>query len=57
MPFDRQTELRSPTGATLNLYGRAAAGEARGVVQISHGLAEHAAREVGPASVGSEVTA
>lgn len=44
MPFDRQTEIRSPTGATLNLYRRSAAGEARGVVQISHGLAEHAAR-------------
>jgi len=44
MPFDRQTELDSPTGATLNLYRREAAGEPRGVVQISHGLAEHAAR-------------
>jgi len=44
MPFDRQTEMKSPTGATLNLYSRTATGEARGVVQISHGLAEHAAR-------------
>jgi alpha-beta hydrolase superfamily lysophospholipase len=44
MPFDRQREFKSPTGATLNLYSRTAAGEARGVVLISHGLAEHAAR-------------
>ena len=44
MPFDRQTQIASPTGATLNLYSRSAAGEPCGVVQISHGLAEHAAR-------------
>lgn len=44
MPFDRQTALPSPTGATLNLYSRRAEGKARGVVQINHGLAEHAGR-------------
>ncbi|PHP67630.1 alpha/beta hydrolase [Zhengella mangrovi] len=36
--------LASPTGATLNLYHREAEGKAVGVVQINHGLAEHAAR-------------
>ena len=44
MPFDRQTTLVSPTGATLNLYVRQAAGPARAVVQVNHGLAEHAGR-------------
>lgn len=44
MPFDRRTTLASPTGAALNLYSRRAEGEARAVVQINHGLAEHAAR-------------
>jgi alpha-beta hydrolase superfamily lysophospholipase len=44
LPFDRQTTLASPTGAALNLYVRRAAGAARAVVQINHGLAEHAAR-------------
>ena len=38
------TDLPSPTGATLRLYTRAAEGTPRGVVQINHGLAEHAAR-------------
>lgn len=36
--------LASPTGATLNLHHRAAEGRALGVIQINHGLAEHAAR-------------
>lgn len=36
--------LASPTGAELHLYHCAAEGPARGVVQINHGLAEHAAR-------------
>ena len=44
MPFDCQTKLASPTGAALNLYSRQADGPARAVVQINHGLAEHAAR-------------
>ena len=44
MPFDAQRELKSPTGATLNLYVREAAGPSRGVIQVNHGLAEHAAR-------------
>ncbi|MDX8523447.1 alpha/beta hydrolase [Mesorhizobium sp. MSK_1335] len=44
MPFDKQTRLASPTGADLNLYVRQAAGDPRAVVQINHGLAEHAAR-------------
>ncbi len=36
--------LASPTGATLNVFHRAAEGRPRGVVQVNHGLAEHAAR-------------
>jgi alpha-beta hydrolase superfamily lysophospholipase len=44
MPFDRQTKLASPTGALLNLCAKTAKGPARAVVQINHGLAEHAAR-------------
>lgn len=44
MPFQRQTALASPTGAQLNLYVQPAQGEGRAVVQINHGLAEHAAR-------------
>ena len=44
MPFDDQRILVSPTGASLNLYLRRAEGPGRAVVQINHGLAEHAAR-------------
>ena len=44
MPFDISSKLASPTGAVLNLYVRAADAPARAVVQINHGLAEHAAR-------------
>lgn len=44
MPFDSQRALPSPTGASLNLYTRRAEGPARAVVQVNHGLAEHAAR-------------
>lgn len=44
MPFDRQFAIASPTGASLNTYVRLATAPARGVVQINHGLAEHAAR-------------
>ncbi|RWM25969.1 alpha/beta hydrolase [Mesorhizobium sp.] len=44
MPFDEQTRLASPSGADLNLYVKHAGGNPRAVVQINHGLAEHAAR-------------
>ena len=44
MPFDSQIRIASPTGASLNAYVREAEGTPRGVVQINHGLAEHAAR-------------
>jgi alpha-beta hydrolase superfamily lysophospholipase len=44
MSFDDQTTLASPTGAALNLYVKHAEGEPRAVIQINHGLAEHAAR-------------
>ncbi|QPC88241.1 alpha/beta fold hydrolase [Mesorhizobium sp. NBSH29] len=44
MPFDTHRAYPSPTGANLCLYTSRAAGTARGVVQINHGLAEHAAR-------------
>lgn len=36
--------LTSPTGASLNLYLREANSPPRGIIQINHGLAEHAAR-------------
>ena len=42
-----KTTLESPTGATLNLYVWKAASRPRGVVQINHGMAEHAARYAG----------
>lgn len=44
MAFGDNRTLASPTGANLNVYIRAPHGKARGVVQINHGLAEHAAR-------------
>ncbi len=44
MPFDIKTQIASPTGAELNLYIRQSAVPVRAVVQVSHGLAEHAAR-------------
>ncbi len=44
MPFNPPEMLVSPSGATLNLLTKSAIGEPRGVVQINHGLAEHAAR-------------
>ncbi|MDH4988727.1 alpha/beta hydrolase [Aminobacter anthyllidis] len=47
MPFDTTTTLASPTGAKLNLYVRRAEAPARAVVQVNHGLAEHAARYAG----------
>jgi alpha-beta hydrolase superfamily lysophospholipase len=44
MPFDTETSHASPTGATLRLLVKHASGAGRGVIQINHGLAEHAAR-------------
>lgn len=44
MAFDTRRQVVSPTGASLNLYTRLAQGAPRAVVQINHGLAEHAAR-------------
>ena len=44
MPFDSETSHASPTGATLRLFVKHARGTGRGVIQINHGLAEHAAR-------------
>jgi alpha-beta hydrolase superfamily lysophospholipase len=44
MAFDDRCILNSPTGAALNLLVKKAAEPARAVVQISHGLAEHAGR-------------
>ncbi|RUW43474.1 alpha/beta hydrolase, partial [Mesorhizobium sp. M8A.F.Ca.ET.021.01.1.1] len=44
MPFSQQRVVRSSTGADLNLFVRQADSPARAVVQINHGLAEHAAR-------------
>ena len=44
MEFDRQATIDSPTGAALHIHVREAEGDARAVVQINHGLAEHAAR-------------
>lgn len=41
--FDARYALASPTGATLDLY-LTEADKPRGIVQINHGLAEHAAR-------------
>lgn len=43
MPFV-QTTLDSPSGAKLKLYSRMPEGRVRAVVQINHGMAEHAAR-------------
>jgi alpha-beta hydrolase superfamily lysophospholipase len=44
MPFDSQRSIASPTGASINLLSRNANGVGRAVIQINHGLAEHAAR-------------
>lgn len=44
MSFDDQRRCNSPTGAALSLYVKNAGQTARGVIQINHGLAEHAAR-------------
>src|SRR5205085_2061158 len=44
MPFDVQTTCSSLTGAVLNLYVSSAKSTPRGVIQVNHGIAEHAAR-------------
>lgn len=44
MSFSEQRAAKSPTGADLNLYVKRADGNPRAVIQINHGLAEHAAR-------------
>jgi alpha-beta hydrolase superfamily lysophospholipase len=44
MPFDERRVLASPTDAALNLLVKKASEPVRAVVQINHGLAEHAAR-------------
>jgi alpha-beta hydrolase superfamily lysophospholipase len=44
MDFSVLNTLSSPTGAALRLYHEPASAAPRGVVQINHGLAEHAAR-------------
>jgi alpha-beta hydrolase superfamily lysophospholipase len=44
MGFTEKTVFRSATGAALSLRHEAARGDAAGVVQINHGLAEHSAR-------------
>jgi len=54
MSFDDQRICHSPTGAALNLYSRKAEGAARAVVQVNHGLAEHAVRYACFASFLSE---
>lgn len=43
-PFSTASQLESPTGARLAWYGIRASGVARGILLISHGLAEHARR-------------
>ena len=44
MPFDEQRLLRTPSGTALNLFIKNAGQDARAIVQINHGLAEHAGR-------------
>lgn len=44
MPFHNRTAIASPTGALLNVNASYAEGAPIGVVQINHGLAEHAGR-------------
>ncbi len=44
MNFASTSTIPSPTGAALRLYHEPAAAKPRGIVQINHGLAEHAAR-------------
>ena len=42
--FSENVQLESPSGASLNVYHRPAGGDARAVLHVNHGLAEHAAR-------------
>lgn len=42
--FDKNFSLESSTGAQLNVYHMKAQANARGIVHINHGLAEHALR-------------
>src|SRR5436190_1257786 len=42
--FQEVKALQSPTGATLAWRSEPAVGSERGILQISHGLAEHSAR-------------
>jgi alpha-beta hydrolase superfamily lysophospholipase len=44
MTFSISSTLPSPTGAALRLYHEPASAAPRGIIQINHGLAEHAAR-------------
>jgi alpha-beta hydrolase superfamily lysophospholipase len=44
MPFDDAAKLVVSSGAALHLYSREPQARPRAVVQINHGLAEHAAR-------------
>ncbi|MER2536310.1 MAG: alpha/beta hydrolase [Rhizobiaceae bacterium] len=44
MPFHNRIAIASPTGALLNVYASYAEATPVGVVQINHGLAEHAGR-------------
>jgi alpha-beta hydrolase superfamily lysophospholipase len=44
MPFDARETIESPTGAFLNTCIRQPSTPVRAVVQVNHGLAEHAAR-------------
>jgi alpha-beta hydrolase superfamily lysophospholipase len=44
MAFEDATPLASPTGATLNLRHQPAEGDAKALILICHGLAEHSAR-------------
>lgn len=44
MPFHTATTLKTSTGAVLRLYVAPASGRPLGVVQINHGLCEHAGR-------------
>lgn len=44
MAFETHETLESPTGAALRLYVAAPSARPRAIVQVNHGLAEHAAR-------------
>lgn len=44
MTFDLTKKFASPTGARISLNVKYAQGRPQGVVQVNHGLAEHAAR-------------